>query len=149
MTRNDADAIVHLLMSEWTRNAEPELSGLWEKVVPFIWSNPNNPELFKCTLNWAEWDLSVVTFDVPTSLPGISSHNLPNSQHIVLVEGELNEHALPIIVHRQVAESKYPGRKTVDMPVAELVDSFLAGEWTPWWTCRCCHQRKQMKIKPR
>jgi hypothetical protein len=148
VTRNDADAIVHLLMNEWVKNADPELQDRWKKVSPFLWTQRDDSNRFKCTLNWKEWDLSVVTFDVPQSLSGINAQTLINSQHIVLVEEELTEHAGPVIVHLQVADAKYPGRKTTLLPVAELVDSFLAGEWTPWWTCRCCHMRKQMKITP-
>jgi len=148
MKRNDADAIVHLLMNEWAAAAEPELQQRWQKVSPFIWTHRDDNSSFKCTLNWPEWDLSIVTFDVPESLSGVNPQSLINSQHIVLVEGELTEQAGPVIVHAQVAHTKYPGRNLIVMPAAELVDSFLAGEWTPWWTCRCCHQRKQMKVLP-
>lgn len=148
MTRNDADAIVHILMNEWKVNADPALAPLWDKVTPFLWQSQNIEGAFKCTLNWPEWDLSVVTFDVPSSLSGVNPQSVVNSQHIVLVEDVLTTQEDPVIVHAQIAVDKYPDHKTVVMPVAELVDSFLANEWTPWWTCRCCHQRKQRKIKP-
>jgi hypothetical protein len=146
MTRSDADAVVHLLMSEWSKNAEPDLQPKWNKVAPFIWKSPN--EVYKCTLNWLEWDLSIVTFDVPKSIKGLDVNRVPNSQHIVLVEDLLTEDGNPIIVHAQVAQTKYPEQKHVPLSAPEICDSFLAGEWTPWWTCRCCHMRKQLRIKP-
>lgn len=146
MTRNDADAIVHLLMTEWVSNADAELKPRWQNVSPFIWKNNDN--IYKCTLNWNAWDLSIVTFDIPTAIGGLNANTVPNSQHIVLVEGPLTEDGNPIIVHSQVAQTRYPGHKAVAISAPEVCDSFLAGEWTPWWTCRCCHMRKQMKIKP-
>jgi hypothetical protein len=146
MTRNDADAIVHLLMNEWVNNADDELKPLWQNVSPFIWKN--NADVYKCTLNWNEWDLSIVTFDIPPTFKGLNANAVPNSQHIVLVEGPLTDDGNPIIVHSQIASTKYPGHKTVLISAPEVCDSFLAGEWTPWWTCRCCHMRKQRKIKP-
>lgn len=148
MTRNDADAIVHLLMKEWAFAADDDVRDRWAKVTPFIWVTQGNDASYKCTLNWPDWDLSIVTFDVPETLSTINAQRIINSQHIVLIHDELTEHGNPIICHAQVAADKYPGRNTMKMPVAELVDSFLAGEWTPWWTCRCCHMRKQMKVKP-
>jgi hypothetical protein len=146
LNRVDADAVVHLLLSEWVKNADPELQDKWRKITPFTWKVDEG--VFKCTLNWTQWDLSIVTFDVPETIKGIDVNAILNSQHILLVEGLLHENGNPIIVHAQVAQTKYPGQPTVTMPVVELCDSFLAGEWTPWWTCRCCHMRKQMRIKP-
>jgi hypothetical protein len=146
MTRNDADAIVHLLMTEWVNNADRELKPLWKKVSPFIWKGTDNH--YKCTLNWQEWDLSIVTFDIPLSIKDLDINSVPNSQHIVLIEGPLTEDGNPIIVHTQVAQTRYPGHKVLPMSAPEICDAFLAGEWTPWWTCRCCHIRKQRKIKP-
>ena len=146
MTRNDADAIVHLLMTEWVNNADDELKPRWQNVSPFIWKNNDN--IYKCTLNWNEWDLSIVTFDIPNTLTGLNVNAVPNSQHIVLIEGPLSEDGNPIIVHSQVALTKYSGHNAVPISAPEVCDAFLAGEWTPWWTCRCCHMRKQMKIKP-
>jgi hypothetical protein len=146
MNRTDADAVVHLLMNAWRGNADSDLTAKWRKVTPFLWKGDNDK--YKCTLNWTQWDLSIVTFDVPETIKGLNINSIMNSQHIVLVEGVLHEDGNPVIAHAQVAASRYPGHNTLVMSVPELCDSFLVGEWTPWWTCRCCHMRKQMRIKP-
>jgi len=100
------------------------------------------------TLSWPAWKLKIISFKV-------DKHDYENCNSIE--EFSLNIDALDNIydifddfvwrTNRNPAEhewDKYQKAKVVD-----LVDAFLAGEWTPPWKCGHCASRMAGKYKPR
>lgn len=142
----EAKNIVDELMNAWSTESDPKIQGLWKVVVPHVWRHVEQG--WKCTLSWPAWDLSIITFAIP--MDGYNDPNeIVNSQGI-LYDFDPEQQDL-VVTHspamRKKIDCNLPGYYEL-VPVADIVDAFLLGEWTPWWHCRTCHQRINGKIKP-
>jgi len=143
---SEAKNIVEELMTTWAAESDLKIQGLWKVVTPHVWRHAEQG--WKCTLSWPAWDLSIITFAIP--MDGYDDANaVVNSQGILYdLNAEQNE---LVITHSPAMRKKVACDLPwyyQPVPVADIVDAFLLGEWTPWWHCRACHHRITGKTKP-
>jgi hypothetical protein len=123
-----ATAIQH-----WTSEAPEELQPLWNRVAFTLWKTSDGIEL--CTLSWPEWKLDIATFKVPHFDQEVSL-DITTEQRLVHCPDESKE----LFTSRQ----RNPSGTLATVP--EVVDAFLANEWTPHWCCQICRKRQSKKI---
>jgi hypothetical protein len=124
--------IVRELLNRWGREADPELQDNWHNVRYNIWQHRDGATMV--TLQWAALKLDIATFKLPET-----TDQDPTTDQM-LVFNKPGRHPM------FVAQSKYKEGDLVTVP--EVVDAFLAHEWTPHWMCQTCRKRIQRKLFP-
>jgi len=111
----------------------------WKKIEPTIGVN------HIVTFNWPDFMLKLVSFKLPQNWDG----TIEEAEQIEAID-------TLYIDENDVIHWKTSANAETEMwddrqraYVVDVVDKFLAGEWTPPWKCGACASRHNGKIKPK
>lgn len=111
----------------------------WKEIEPTIGVN------HIVSLNWPRFKLKIVSFRMPPHWDG----SLESAEQIEAID------TLYVAKNNEIHWKTVKNANTEhwhDMEralVVDIVDKFLAGEWTPPWKCGFCASRHNGSLKPR
>ena len=109
----------------------------WDKLEPLIGLNST------VSLSWPQWRLKIVTFRMPKEWDG----SLESAEEIKTIDN-LFWHDDKIVWITDKNKHEYSD-SLQRATVAEIIDEFLSGRWTPPWKCGYCVSRLKGQIQPR
>lgn len=111
----------------------------WKQIEPTIGVN------HIVSLNWPKFKLKIVSFKMPQNWDG----SLEQAERIEALD-TLFIDKKDIIHWKTKANADTESWDDRDRAfVIDVVDKFLAGEWTPPWKCGFCSARHNGTVKPR
>jgi hypothetical protein len=111
----------------------------WSKLEPLIGLNGT------VTLSWPQWRLKIVTFKMPKDWDGSSDA----AENIEALDNLYWDQDMNIIWKTHANERDYDWVNMTRCTAADVVDTFLSGNWTPPWKCGFCVSRHKGQIQPR
>jgi hypothetical protein len=127
--------IVRTLLERWTKEADPALQPMWDRVIYNIWQRKDNNVMV--TLQWTPLQLDIATFIMPDDANPESADPTTDQMLVFNKPGRY-----PIFL----PQNKNKVGELVTVP--EVVDAFLDRAWTPHWMCHTCRKRMTQKIFP-
>jgi len=111
----------------------------WKEIEPTIGVN------HIVTLNWPKFRLKLVSFKMPHNWDGA----VESAERIVPLD-TLYVDDNDVIHWKTKANAELLDWDNMERAlVVDIVDRFLAGEWTPPWKCGFCASRHNGSMKPR
>jgi hypothetical protein len=111
----------------------------WSKIEPLVSTN----EIV--ILNWPAWKLKIVAFKMPKNWDGTRE----SANSIESLDNLYWDQHMNIIWRTHANEKAHDWSKLERCTAAEVVDTFLTGDWSPPWKCSHCLSRMSGKYKPR
>jgi hypothetical protein len=110
----------------------------WKEIEPTVGIN------HIVTFNWPKFKLKIVSFKMPQNWDG----SIEEAEQIEAIDTlYLKDDKLLWKTSRNADEQDWD--KLDRALVIDVVDKFLAGEWTPPWKCGFCASRHNGTFKPR
>lgn len=141
--------IAFRMYKHWATMAEDDLREKWYRVQLAFWFKEDQP---MCSIRWGAFDLDVASFVIPDYNPDDDEvEGWKADQNMVY-----NTNPIPDDDTRGTRHAESPFLNGKGLPegrgervtVANLVDAFFAGEWTPHWFCTACRKRLNGNLKP-
>ncbi|CAB4144944.1 hypothetical protein UFOVP657_30 [uncultured Caudovirales phage] len=125
------------LIDKMSQNSE--FKDGWKELEPTVGIN------HIVTLNWPKFRLKLVSFKMPHNWDG----SLEKAENIVPLDALYLDKDDVIIWRTQKNTNDKNWDDLERALVVDVVDRFLAGEWTPPWKCGFCASRHNGSMKPR
>ena len=110
----------------------------WKEIEPTIGVN------HIVTFNWPRFKLKIVSFKMPQNWDG----SVEEAEQIEAIDTlYLKDDKLLWKTNRNSDEQDWD--KLERALVIDVIDKFLAGEWTPPWKCGFCASRHNGSLKPK
>jgi hypothetical protein len=110
----------------------------WKEIEPTIGVN------HIVTFNWPRFKLKIVSFKMPQNWDG----SIEQAEQIEAIDTlYLKDDKLVWKTNRNNDEQDWD--KLERALVIDVIDKFLAGEWTPPWKCGFCASRHNGSLKPK
>lgn len=137
--------IAFQMYSHWAKSAEDDLREKWYRAQLAFWIKENQP---MCTIRWGAFDLDIASWIIPDELP------FPDAIDGYKADQALIYNTRPVVEDDTKKHSPFLNAKNMPeghgerVTVANLVDAFFDGEWTPHWYCGMCRKRLNGNMVP-